>query len=76
MSVVAKFRVTEIGPANGDGSNHLIRLNPVIDGSEENREFYSYTPGGEIVLSTVNAAAAAYFVLEGEYYINFTKADA
>ena len=71
--VRAKFRVTSVEPAGGDNGTR-VSLQPVIDGSEENKNFYRWTPGGSITLDTINDAAAAQFILGGEYYVDFTPA--
>lgn len=55
MSVRAKFRVTSIKPGS-EGAT--INLSPVTSGSAENDQFYKWTPGGSIVLSTINPEAA------------------
>lgn len=72
MSVRAKFRVDGVEKQE-DGST--IRLSPVIGGSEENDQFYRYTPGGNIILSTINQAAADQFVAGKEFYVDFTPAE-
>jgi len=71
--VRAKFKVTEVQPAGGDNGTRVV-LVPVIDGSEENKEFYRWTPGGAISLDTINAAAAAQFEVGAEFYVDFTRA--
>lgn len=72
MSVRAKFNVSNI--SNDISQGISITLKPVTGGSEENKGFYKYTPYGEIKLNTLNEAAAKYFELGEEYYIDFTKA--
>jgi hypothetical protein len=91
MGVLAKFRVQKIecqshsrqekGP---DGKDRLVRkemrtivLAPVYsaDPESENRKFWESSPTGEIRLGTINLAAAEYFELDGEYYVEFGKAD-
>lgn len=72
MAVRAKFKVTNIEP-NGEVVN--IVLNPVIDGSEENKEFFKWTPGGQINLGCCNPAATEQFKVGKEYYIDFTPAE-
>ena len=55
-----------------------ITMNPVYangDPNHENSKFWQATPSGQLTLGTVNAEAAAYFELEGEYYIDFTRGD-
>ena len=74
MSVRAKFRVdskTEVAP----GGLFNIRMLPVTTGSEENKEFYKWTPGGELTLSTVNGAAAADLQVGKEYYLDISLAE-
>jgi len=70
MSVRAKFRVSSI--THYEGSNTSVKLAPVVGGSEENKRFYKYTPGGLIELSTVNEESAAQFKVGAEYYVDFT----
>ena len=77
MPVRAKFKVIRIERSlwrKGVEVQTIVFL-PVTSGSEENKHFYQATPSGEIKLGTVNADAAAQFELEGEYYIDFTKAE-
>lgn len=73
MSAVrAKFRVESIIKRQ---SGSTIELWPVTSGSKENEQFYRYTPGGRIELSTVNDEAAKRFEVGKEYYIDFTPAE-
>lgn len=75
--VRAKFRVTEIirRPGwSGHKEVQVIKLSPVVDGSEENKRFYAATPGGSIELGTVNAEAVKQFDLGAEFYVDFTPA--
>jgi hypothetical protein len=75
--VRAKFIVQSNEPNNAaedQNKANTITLLPVITGSEENKQFYKWTPGGQIALSTINPEAAAYFVVGKEYYIDFTDA--
>jgi len=71
--VRAKFQVTEI-KAGEEGAT--VYLSPVTSGSRENEQFYKWTPGGQIILSTINSDAAAQFVVDDEFYVDFTHADA
>lgn len=77
MLVRAKFKVQRIERSSwGKGIEvQTIVLLPVTSGADENTKFWQATPSGEIKLGTVNAAAAAAFDLDGEYYVEFTKAD-
>lgn len=72
MSVRAKFKVISI--THFDGGSSSVKLTPVSSGSEENRQFYKWTPGGSIELSTINETAVAQFVVGAEVYVDFTKA--
>lgn len=69
--VRAKFTCTTIDPAEGGVT---ITLEPVFDGSDENRTFFAYTPWGEIRIGTVNPEAARQFRVGHAYYIDFTPA--
>ena len=56
-----------------------IVLQPVYavngDPNHENTKFWEASPSGEIKLGTINQAAWETFELNGEYYVDFTKAD-
>lgn len=69
MGVRAKFSVSFV-----DRLNKAVYLAPVYSGSDENKEFFAATPGGQIALYTVNEAAFAQFENGAEFYIDFTKA--
>lgn len=74
--VRAKFKVDSIQPGNiTDSEGKSITLSPVISGSKENEDFYRWTPGGQILLSTINEAAAAQFEVGKEFYVDFTPAE-
>lgn len=73
MSVRAKFRVTAVTRMEGDASR--VTLSPVISGSEENKAFYKWTPGGSIALETVNTEAAKQFEPGKEFFVDFTPAE-
>lgn len=78
MTVRAKFKVTSITRREhwdkSKGEIQSVLLNPVTSGSDENKEFYAATPGGEIKLDTINQAAGNQFTLGGEFYVDFTPA--
>lgn len=77
--VRAKFTVREIVRTKhwdkSKGEIQTIVLNPVCDGSAENRTFFEATPVGEIKLGTVNETAARQFELGQAYYVDFTPAE-
>lgn len=71
--VRAKFRVDNRREfASGKGG---VELFPVSSGSEENKQFYSWTPGGRIELVTINPDVVQFFEPGKEYYVDFTKAE-
>ncbi len=77
MSVRAKFYVSSLKQTKmGMGSEvgTVIELYPVMNGSDENKEFYKYTPSGKLELGTVNEEAAKQFEIGKEYYVDFTPA--
>lgn len=71
--VRAKFRCQSVEKFENGSSN--VSLSPVTSGSDENKSFYKWTPGGEIKLQTINLAAAEQFEPGGEYYVDFTKSE-
>ena len=73
MTVRAKFRVSSVTRMENEASR--VTLNPVTSGSEENRAFYKWTPGGNIVLETVNTDASKQFEPGREFYVDFTLAE-
>lgn len=66
--VRAKFTCT--GNTNG-----VVTMQPVFSGSEENKTFWKYTPGGSITLSITNPDAVNQFEVGKEYYVDFTPAE-
>lgn len=76
MSVRAKFKcvsVEDSNPAVSEGCKN-IRLDAVIEGSDENKEFFRWTPSGQISIGCVNEAANKQFEIGKEYYVDFTPA--
>ena len=47
---------------------------PVYTGSEENKKFFKYTPGGTVTFNVLNRTAAENFEVGKEYYLDFTPA--
>lgn len=72
MTVRAKFRCMSI--TETEGGNKTVQLAAVTSGSEENKEFFKWTPSAQINLSTLNPAAAAQFKPGAEFYVDFTPA--
>lgn len=72
MRTRAKFLCKSIEPNAGSWA---IKLDPVIGGSPENREFFQYTPGGNIYLAVVGSDTASQFKVGYEYYVDFTQVE-
>lgn len=72
MTIRAKFKCESV-TAHASGTKTAM-LRPVTSGSPENAEFYKWTPGGQIDLSTLNEKAAEQFVPGREFYVDFTPA--
>jgi hypothetical protein len=70
--VRAKMRVERIEPVIGGGA--YIHLRPVTSGSAENNAFYQNTPGGACSIGLVTPEVARLFVLNSDYFVDFTPA--
>ncbi len=57
---------------NGIGSVELI---PVASGSEENQNFFKWTPWGKIEIGSINEEALKQFQPGKEYYIDISLAE-
>jgi len=55
-----------------DGEGGRVLFSPVISGSDENDEFYKWTPGGELVLDIVRLELCEKFNVGEEYYVDVT----
>lgn len=81
MAVRAKFYVSEVKQSknNYGGTNGelltTIKLAPVSGNSEENKQFYRWTPSGSIDLGTLNPAVVEQFSIGAEFYVDFTPAE-
>ena len=54
----------------------VVNLYPVLSGSEENKSFAKYTPGGNVQLVISYETQAADFFTEGkEYFLDFSEAN-
>ena len=70
--VRAKFVVDKISKTrHGYGE---ITMSPVTGESEENKQFWQYTPSGSISLNVTNNSALEKFEIGKEYYVDFTEA--
>lgn len=70
-NVRCKFTCREMTPTPGENPTYFAKFFPVYDGSEENKEFFRYTPAGQIELSTINGP---YFEVGKDYYIDISPA--
>lgn len=78
MSVRAKFYVNSITHSKWgmeDAVLATVKLGPVTSGSKENKQFYAYSPAGQIELGTINEEVAKQFHIGEEFYVDFTPAD-
>jgi hypothetical protein len=73
MTVRCKFKCITASPKiEGDGATHSATFDPVYTGSDENKEFFRYTPGGHLRLDVVTQQ---HFEPGKEYYIDITPAE-
>lgn len=71
-TVRAKFKCIEVGTRDvGDGVVHTAKFSAVHSGSDENKEFWKWTPNGELTLSTIRVCP---FVPGKEYFLDITEA--
>lgn len=66
----AKFKCEEIRYVEDCSHVYLV---PVVNGSEENKNFYKWTPGGRIELNILRKETASHFEPGKEYYVDFTE---
>lgn len=67
--VRAKFIVKQ---KTENQSGFSIQLEPVQSGSEENKQFFHFTPWGKIEMGTINENVVNEFIIGKEYYVDFT----
>lgn len=70
----AKFYCSSmtIIPDKTKGKLYNYKFSPVISGSEENKNFFAYTPSGVVEL---NSIVEDQFIPGKEYYIDFKLAE-
>ncbi len=51
-----------------------VTLIPVVDGSEENKKFFRWTPNGQIKIGILNPEAWKQLELGKSYFVDFTDA--
>lgn len=71
--VRTKFKVN--GITQFEGGSFAVSMSPVTSGSEENKNFFKWTPSGSLDLRTVNEEAVKAFEVGAEYYLDFTKSE-
>ena len=73
MTILAKFLCNSIKETIY--KEKIVKMNAVINGSEENKSFTSMTPSGSFQLSVTNDSPASnYFKVGKEYYFNISEA--
>lgn len=71
-----KFQATKkTEVATTTGNEFKVELTVVTDGSDENKEFFKYTPSGKLGLGVLEPKQAAFFMVGDEYYIDITPVD-
>ena len=77
MAVRLKFQlVSKSTNLYENSENFHVQLRPVVNGSDENKEFYRWTPAGLIEFNTINRAAAEGFEFGKFYYVDISEAPA
>jgi len=72
MKVIAKFVVES---KTETSAGYEVKLVPVSRGSEENKNFFRWTPYGELRMGLVSEKVAEKFVVGDEYYLEFTRCE-
>lgn len=72
MKIRAKFRVKQV---NCFEHGNEVSLEPVTSGSDENENFFHYTPYGEIKMGILDPQTALTFKPGAEMYVDFSPAD-
>ncbi len=73
--VRAKFVVSKYETYLNAGEElRSIHLSAVTSGSDENKQFFRWTPSGSIQIGTLNRSAWEQFPLGREVYVDFTDA--
>lgn len=72
MNVRCKFKCIRI--SENSGGAFEVAFVPVTSGSQENENFWRWTPGGELRLSGIKKEVAAAFKVDQDYYLDLTPA--
>lgn len=78
MSVRCKFicqKKTESNHGGGANNGWFVEMTPVTGDSPEDKEFYKWTPSGQVNLGLLNPAAAERFEVGKAYYLDITPAE-
>jgi hypothetical protein len=67
MTVRAKFKVESVLYTADFAS---VKLSPVVSGSQENKEFYRWTPGGTMELNQIRKEVADVLKPGQEFYVD------
>lgn len=71
MNIRAKMSCKKAASDSSD-TQDSIRLEAVIDGSEENKQFSKWTPSASLDIVISNPDARGKFEVGKEYYVNIT----
>lgn len=73
MTIRAKFTVTakEQVVYNGNDVQTIVKMMAVYGNSPENKEFFKYTPSGNINVGVLPEKIADQFILGKDYYVDF-----
>lgn len=69
--VRCKFKCTQKTETTG---GFRVTLEPVTCGSQENEQFFKWTPWGKMEFGTINEEAAKQFEVGKEYFIDLSPA--
>jgi len=69
----AKFKCEDITKYSGGFVG--VTLQPVVEGSEENKQFWKNTPQGQLKMNITNPIAQGFFEPGKEYYLDITPAE-
>lgn len=69
----AKFKCNSV--TKYESGSVTAYLKPVTGGSEENKSFWNYSPGGSLELNITNPNAVGFFQPGKQYYLDFTAVE-
>ncbi|MCW5315628.1 hypothetical protein GTQ43_20845 [Nostoc sp. KVJ3] len=68
----AKFKVVSV--TNYANCHQTAKLEAVTNTSEENKDFWKFTPYAELTIDVSNTEAQDFFIAGREYYLDFSLA--